>query len=575
MTREKKAAAAAAGVLLASALTVGTVSGPTNNTNDSSFAGSITAIEEAVDNLVDKSVERGMDIEPPSESYTPGINGVIDGLDGMSPTSGTTRQVKVSKEGSLYRGDRVRVCQEFTAADQLRFAMGDVTIIATARGAVGAMGDNTIDQTTRIIILFGQNGQTKLKTVDMGDEMSMGNTIVIVDDEELTAASIAVDHHNRCYIAYNQDGDGVLTAVKCGKNRLNEVLWTDLWMDGGDPENICLAVEPKDNEAAVCCTRLPAGATQASAREAVLLDMALPPDGTEITNLGEEIVLTAAAQPALHGIDYSKDAYAKGWDMEYVHFWYDELGDQVRCNSIFITYPTSDEYRRGIIHIRRDRESVYTGTPKGPSTVMGYQMSQVYGSLPCADMERVCTGSAMGHMAGVALCHGVTKQFGGPNGSSVTKSRVELELYTVTRDEDKPFCLWWRVSDNWYGTNISNVSVGNLKDGLLYFSFARGNNVYAALSELRPGDSVQGPLVNVGAFKTFAAVEMVDATRAVLIHDTNAGEGYVRVLQADRVIAETDGYHFDGTILEDGSTGDLIRADITYWPDSQGEEESQ
>lgn len=559
MTREKKAAAAAAGVLLASALTVGTVSGPANTAGEGGFAQQMIAIEEAVDNLVDKSVERGMDIEAPSESYTPGINGVIDGLDGMAPTNGTTRQVKVSKEGSLYRGDRVRVCQEFTAADQLRFAMGDVKILATAQ--------SNGSQTSRIAILFTQNGQTKLKTVDLGatGSMNMGNTLVILEDEALTSASMVMVQNLRCYIAYNRDGDGVLTAVECRENRLNVLMWTDLWMDGGDPENICLAVDPYYDEAALCCTRLPQGATQDSAREAVLLDMSLPMwDSTGIEDLGAEIVLTAEAQPALYGIDYSKDAYAKGWDMEYVHYWYNEPGNEVCCNSLFITYPTTDEYRRGIIHIRRDRAVVDQEAPMGPSLVEGYQMSQVYGSLPCVDMERVGDPSTR-DMVGVVMIHAGTKQ-SEEDGNSATKSRVNLEFYTVTRDEDKPFLLWWLQTESWYNTNVSNVSVGQLKDGLIYVSFARGNTVYTSLVEMRGLDCVRGPIVNVGSFGTFVKVETVAANRAALIYDTAAGDGYIRILMADRVVAETDGYHFDGTLLEGGSTGATIRADMTYWP---------
>lgn len=565
MTREKKAAAAAAGVLLASALTVGSVSGPANNANDSSFAGSITAIEEAVDNLVDKSVERGMDIEPPSESYTPGINGVINGLDGMAPTSGTTRAVKVSKEGTLYRGDRVRACKEFTAGEQLRFATGDVKILAVAQPEEGGFKSDTINQYYDTAVLFTQNGQTKLKTVHIKTGISLGNTVVIQEDEALTAASMVMGLDHRCYIAYNRDGDGVLTAVWCGEDRVNEVLWTDIWMDGGDPENICLAVDPYYDEAAICCTRIPQGSTQDSDREAVLLDMAFPTSCTGIEDLGAEIVLTAEAQPALYGIDYSKDAYAKGWDMEYVHFWYNEPGNEVCCNSLFITYPTMDEYRRGIIHVRRDRAVADKEEPAGPSVVEGYQMSQVYGSLPCVEMERIGVSKDMPDMTAVAMLHGTARQFKDGE-ADVTKGRAELELYTVTRDEDKPFLIWWRRTDNWYNTNISNVSVGQLRNGTIYISFARENTVYAAIVELRSAGSVQGPLVNVGAIGTFAAVKTVDIGRAALVYDTPAGDGYVRILQADRVIAETDGDKFDGTVLEDGNTGETIRADMTYWP---------
>lgn len=551
MTKRKKVATAAAGTVLAAALAVSSVGGPTtNNVNDGSFAGSITAIEEAVDNLVDKSVERGMDIEPPSESYTPGINGVIEGLNGMSPAAGTTRTVKVSKEGTLYRGDRLRQCMEFTAGEQLRFATGDVKIITTAQfGTVGQ---------TRIAVLFTQSGQTKLKTIDISDEMAMGNTVVILEDEALTTASMVIVNNSRCYIAYNRGGDGVMTAVKCGDNRLNELLWSDLWMDGGDPENICLAVEPYYEEAAVCCTRLPQGSTNDTEREAVLLDMSLPTGGSEISGPIGEILLTAQAQPALYGIDYSKDSYAKGWGMEYVHYWYEEPDSEELCNSLLITYPTSNEYRRGIIHVRRDRSAENQEEPAGPSKVMGYQVSQVYGSLPCVEMQRVHTGN---DMVAVAVIHGVTKQFG-EDGAGTTKSRAEMELYTVARDTDKPCLLWWRATDNWYNTNISNVSTGHLRDGVLYLAFARGTEVYAALVELRKGDSVQGPVVKVGAFGTFAAVETVNSNKAALIYDTAAGDGYLRILQSAIVVAETDGYHFDGTALESGGVGETIRADM-------------
>lgn len=69
-------------------------------------------------------------------------------------------------------------------------------------------------------------------------------------------------------------------------------------------------------------------------------------------------------------------------------------------------------------------------------------------------------------------------------------------------------------------------------------------------------------MVKVGAFGTFAAVETVNSNKAALIYDTAAGDGYLRILQSATVVAETDGYHFDGTALENGGVGETIRADM-------------
>lgn len=567
MTKGKKAATAAAGALLAAALTVSSVGGPVTQTEtDGSFAGAMIQMEEAVDNLVNKSVERGMDIEPPTESYTPGINGVIEGLNGMAPTDGTTRTVKVSKEGTLYRGDRVRVCKEFTAGEQMRFATGNVKIISTAQDPEA--GRDTMKSSVEVIaILFTQNGQTKLKIASVGGTISLSNTVVICD-EELTAAGMVMAEGKRVYIAYNQDGDGMMTAVERNTSGIYEVKWTDIWMDGGDPENICLAIDPYYGEAAVCCTRLPQGSVLDSEREAVLLDLSLPAGGTGIEGLGAEIVLTAEAQPCLHGIDYSTDAYAKGWGMEYVHYWYNaNESETVWCNALFIVYPSDDGYRHGIIQARRYRAVANEAAPQGASQVTGYQKSLIYGSLPCADVARVSLSDDSDSPVGVLMTHGMTiLPEAGETGA--TKSRAVVELYLVGKEDDKPCQALQVWTAPMYSTNISNVSAGEVSDGVFYLSFAKESAIYASIMEVRNDRATMGPIVNVGELGTFSCVKAVNKDRSALIYDTASGDGYIRVLNVGRVVAEAIGDNFDGTVLTGGSAGSYISADMTYWPDA-------
>ncbi len=569
--KKKTIAAAVAGAMTVAALAITGGGDPAPNIDpvpiavespqeESTFAGSMTAIEEAVNGLVDKSVERGMDIPARTENYTPGINGVVRGLDGMAPTSGTTMEVRVSKEGSLSRGDHLRVCKEFTTGATIRFAKGGVKVIA----AVSNMTDvETPDVENNIAILFSQSGDTKLKTIQYNKEAAewhMGNTVTILTGVELTAADMAMGSTGECLIAYNRDGDGIITLVECNpRTRVNTLGWTDIWMDGGDPENICMAYDPAFHMMTICCTRLPEGSTADADRYAVLVDM--HPDSYALRLQSGEVPLTPEAQPGLYGIQYDTDAFAQGWDIEFAGNWYyDRLAKDPDAPVpydyvLFVTYPHPDGDQRGII--------VAENSMGGQSKVKTYVNSPVIGSVPTVAMKEIHTGTVYDHLSTVALVHGVTRL----DKDNQPKSRVAVELYATLKKESKPVSLLWREGRRKYNTNISRICVGNVGPGTAYIGYANGNTMYGMLVEFRAEGtgSVMGPEINVGTFQEFATICPVDEERAAYIYQSS-GDGYVRLLTAQRVVAETTVDQADGTALESGRTGETIQADMTYWP---------
>lgn len=566
---KKTIAASAAAVMTAAALAITGGGDPSpavdpapiaaeSPQGENTFAGSMGAIEEAVGRLVDKSVERGMNISPRTENYTPGINGVVRGLEGMAPTSGTTMEVQVSKEGSLSRGDHLRVCKEFTTGTTIRFATEGVKIIAT----VSNMTDvETPDTENNIAILFTQGGDTKLKTVQYNKEAAawyMGNTVTVLAGEELTAADMAMGSLGQCLIAYNRDGDGIMTMVECNpRTRVNTLRWTDIWMDGGDPENICIAYDPAFLTAVICCTRLPDRATEDADRYAALVDMQPYSDGMNLRH--GETPLTAEAQPGLYGIQYDTDAYAQGWGIAFAanSYYAREAGDTNIPTDyvLFVTFPHPDGDQRGIIVAEFFRSK--------PIKVRTYVHSPVIGSVPTVAMESIITGSVYDHLATVALVHGVTRL----DTNNRPKSRINVELYALQKKESKPVSLLWREGWNRFDTNISRICTDNVGPGTIFVGYANGNTMYGGLVEFRDSGagSVMGPQVNVGTFEEFATIASVDETHAAYIYQSG-GNGYVRLLTAQRVVAETTVEQADGTALESGKTGETIRADMTYWP---------
>lgn len=589
MTKGKKAATAVAGTMLAAALAVSTVGGPTNSTNEGDFATSINAIEEAVDNLVDKSIERGMDIEAPSESYTPGINGVITGMDGMAPTSGMTRYMKVSKEGSLCVGDSLKVCKEFSVSGDMRFATGGVKIIATASEVNKGYGPWLQGLSTVISILYTQNGDTMFKTAHIrGDVIYLGTTVKVIEGEALTAAAMEIDGYGNCYIAYNRDGDGLLTKVTCDLNkRVNAVGFTEMWMDGGDPENICMATMEGENSAnhiTICCTRLPETSIDNADRYATLVDMT---DDNGIVTLRPEVPLTPEAQPMLKYIDYSVDSYAQGWDIAVAgDYWLDYLTTSEKPTSAYpekqdgevdgnvtykdgyppygllITYPTATEDKRGMISVERGID--------GTLNVRYCALSPVWGSVPSANLVKMETGPSLGELAITAMGHGVTRL----TASNTPKSFFALEVYAMSKAECQPVQMAKEATAAKFSTGISRACVGPLRKGSVLFGFAYENAMFAGIADIRPGFEriVMGPLVNVGAFSEYATLMPVDETYAAYIYQTAAGDGYIRVIRADEVVAETTEDKADGKALQAGNTGASIRADIVYSP-SEGEVE--
>lgn len=173
MASDKKAKAVAAGltaVAVAAGVGVGvtTLSEPTAVVEEAgSFAGAMSDLEQAVNNLVNKSDERGM-VLPQS----PGINDVTTGMNGMAPTRGTTRTVKVSSGGDIAKGDYIKVCEEAVPGEAVTFAEGEIQIVATASN--GQDGIDCEDRSEYLAaMLYTMDGDTYLNVVEFDEDGSM------------------------------------------------------------------------------------------------------------------------------------------------------------------------------------------------------------------------------------------------------------------------------------------------------------------------------------------------------------------------------------------------------------------
>lgn len=555
----KKAAVAVAGIVTAGAVLFGAGDAPPS---DGDFAGSMTSLEQAVDNLVDKSEERGMALP-----QSPGINDVTAGMDGMAPTRGTTRAVKVSSGGDIAKGDYIKVCEEVAPGEAVTFAEGEMRIVATASN--GQDGIDCEDRTEYLVsVLFTLGGNTYLRVVEFEDDgsMAMSNTLTIAQGVELgyTDADMAMDHHSgRCVVVYNKGGDGWISQVQyTAASQSIELTWSTQWRQGGDPKNICLAYDTFSGFACVCSTV----ADDEGGRYAELAEMAVLEGG--VVMAPALYPLTAENCPSLYGIDYSTGInVGGGWDISYATNWYYDMmarrangeadaeltDNDVAGFVVLISYPKAEAGGRGLITVDHDAELNCRARNYVEHTAAGYSSADTV----AIDME--ATRGELGYVAMTDVVHSVYLG---------EAHYLFIETYGVQKAGSKPVCYMRGRPEEVYASPLENISYALMaKEAAI--GYVVDGAAYVQILEVQRAGSVFGPAVQVAEAMGYAGVVPVSGNMAAYIYADAAG-GYIVPITKIRVVAkEAMAAWATGTALEDGTAGESIRADLNYWPDEQ------
>lgn len=573
-TSKKSSTAVAAG-LTAAAVAIGggvgvytTLSEPTAVVEEQGdFAGAMSDLERAVNDLVDKSDERGMTLP-----QSPGINDVTTGMGGMAPTKGTTRTVQVATGGDIAKGDYIKVCEEFSQLAGKDFATGGVEIVAiTSNGVDGIYCEDRTDYLAAI--LYTKGGSTYLRVAKIGDNggVTLSNNLVIVQGTELEIADMAFDHNGQqCFIVYNKDGDGWMSRVAytAASNRVT-LTWSDRWRQGGDPENICMAYDSFSDFACICSTVLPDGSQDESKRYAIVEEMHISATGAVISPT--PCVLTAEAYPCLYGINYSTEPSGGGWDIAYTSNWYDDMmarkangvegdeltEDDVAAFVIHITYPSKKAGGRGLIVLEHNVEMECHARNYVETVVAGYSS----GSTVALDVG--ATTGELGYVAMTDVVHSV---------GLGEKNFLFIETYGLQKEGAKPVGYMRSRPEEIYEAPLENISYA-LMDKECAIGYTVAGTAYVQIHELQRSGAVYGPAIKVAdAVTGYAGVVPVSGSMVVHIYVDQDGNGHIAPLQKTRVVdkeAETMAAWAVGTALEGGKAGETIRADLNYWPDEQ------
>lgn len=473
-----------------------------------------------------------------------GTNTSKDGLldlaakvEGLVPQlNGEEREVRVSSAGGIFANDPVTLCREFAPGTPVRFAQGNTKLLATASAPHAGVN----------AILYTQDGATKLKlfwlTTSAGEpSLRLGNTVVLLEDEALTQGAVCMSPDGKtCYVAYERDGDGMIQVVTTNMTTYaSQVTATDIWADGGGPENIVVAAG--ETYIALCCTRLPQGSTRDPDRKAALLTLHVATDdaGTVSVAIDGEAVLTAATYPALYGMTYSKDSYAHGWAVA------------VYADTVYLTYPKAGGQGRGIL-VAALQDSAYIP--------LGYCDCPVQDSVPSAQLAEQLTQDAYGIAGVVSLAHGVTRL----NKAGQTESLLALELWVRQAGDARPMLLALGEEGVRYNELITMVCSGSMGATGGFAGYGMQDpygGVYRMLGmalELRPDGVVGGPSVEVGTFFGYGAILPGDATHAAYVYELG-GSGYIRPLRQRAVASRATKGSGDARALEGGQSGERIR----------------
>lgn len=454
--------------------------------------------------------------------------------------NGEEREVRVSSAGGIFRGDPVVLCREFVPGEAIRFALGGNAKILDTASAPNA-GANAI--------CYTQNGQTKLKmfylqtTLTGEPSLRLGNTVILMEDKAMEQATVCLSQDAKdCYVFYNLNGDGLVKKVSVSSAAgYCHVTGTDIWMDGGNPENITAACGPE--RIAVCCTRLPEGKTQDDEREAVLLTLRVVTGkaGAGALAIDREAVLAAKEYPALHGLVYDTDGYAHGWSMA------------AYADTVYLTYPKPNGMGRGVL-VATLQEVSYTNITRQEYIPTGYTDCPIQGSVPSAQLSGQSPNTAYGVAGGVTLAHGVTRL----NGQGQIESMLAMELWVRQAGDDRPLLLWAGEEDVSYGESISMACSGNMGEKGGFAGYARDKSMMGIAFAFRPDGAVGGPSLTLGTFTGYGVILPGDQTHAAFVYDY-AGDGFIKPLRQRSVAIRAAVGNADAIAMVSGKPGDTIQ----------------
>ncbi len=535
MKKKSKVKAAVAGAVAVATVATASVGGgnPTpapssaawTDTAPGSVAWSdaVTDLQNAVNSLMSVSAAHG--VELPDK---PGINDLVDGLDGVAPVDGYTTYATVSSTGAVSKGDPVRYPLEPGTVTSPRSVLGsNCTILAMASGAEDWTNSQwSNDEQAKpcnlnsAYVYTSANGNTALRVMNKNG-YAASDTLCA---GAATSADVCVTYDGHILVAYSEGGSGVLQVYKTTAQTYGITLAetiTYVWAGTGAPDNVQLTYSSVDAQVSICCTR----ADETGARYGAVYDLAMNVNLDDVLS-DVEIKLTADACPDLWGLD--PDPGAKGWDIAYVS------SDDYCFNRIIVTCPIIGG-GQAVIWTDRDES--------GATAVKGYVLSYIKGGVDAALSEVICADGPSTLLLARTVRDGDV-------------DRVYLEL------------LWRRRSDGKLaivrrgyvqGSNITGdidqlricnhlyMSPYTSQAGASLVSWVTDGGLYAATVELSPED---------GALRLSPAVRVTDTSGVGVIMERSGGtakvvyaadtvqEGYVTLRRrvSSCTAAEADGY---------------------------------
>ncbi len=496
MRNEEKVRAAVAAAAVVATVAAGTIGGgsPAPAADSTSFSDSVLDLQRTVEYLIERAERQGVELPEGA-----GIRDIVEGLDGLIPTHGSSTYATVSAAGGVRKGDPVRYALEPNGSvTNPRYILGnDPTILAMTSGAA----DWTNSQWS--------NEPKTPRNTNSAFVCVSGNTFLAVTTENgysatttvcagaATSADVYATYDGHILVAYAEGGAGVLQVYKADARSygvyLSDIL-TYTWAAAGDPDNIRLAYDAMDSRVSILCTV----ADEAGTRRGTVYDLAL---GVNLDDILSDVVvaLTADAWPALRGLD--PDVGAKGWDICY--------GDY---DHVMVTCPTTTG-RQALIWTDRDES--------GATAVKGYVLSRVKGGVDAALAIVPCEDGPETLLLAQAV---------NDNGTN----KVYLEL------------LWRRASDGKPHITVSGYVPGSDSAGEID-QLRICNNLYMSPYTSQAGASLVSWVTDGGLYA--ATVEMsalgpLRVSPAVRVTDT-AGVGAVleRGGGTAKVVYETDMVH--------------------------------
>ncbi len=534
MKKTSKVKAAVAGAAVVATVTAGTIGGgsPAPAAGQTSFSDSVLDLQHTVEFLIERAERQG--IELPEGA---GIRDVVEGLDGLIPTHGSSTYATVSAARGVHKGDPVRYALEPDGTvTNPRYILGnDRTILAMASGAEDwtnsqwSNKEQKAPQNTNSAFVC-VSGNTSLKVMNKSGYSAAASLCA----GAATSADVYCTFDGHILVAYAEGGAGVLQVYKADKQGYGIFLvdtLTYVWAATGDPDNIRLIYSAVDSRVSILCTV----ADETGTRHGAVYDLEMSRSTDDI--LSDVVVdLTADAWSALRGL--SPDAGAKGWDIAHVS------SDDYCFDRIMVTCPTIGG-GQAVIWTDRDES--------GATAVKGYVLSKVKGGVDAALSIVPCEDGPETLM--------LARTVRGKDGASC----VYMELLWRRASDGKPYITAWSYAPGSESAGeIAQLRICNdlymssytSPPGACLVSWVTDGGLYAVTVEM----SALGPL------RVSPAVRITDTTGVGAVLERGVGSANV-VYATDRVNGGyvsfrrkvstcKAAYNADGYVTRDAAAGE-------------------